>query len=188
MKVLYMTAFGILRNIEDGELELMLSWRNAPTARKNMYTRHEISLAEHRAWWGRMQSDARHRYFMYEQDMVPLGIVGFNHLDEVNRNSSWAFYASPEAPRGTGSKMEYLALNYAFDQLHLHKLQCEVLAFNEPVIKLHQKFGFKVEGVFREQHRVDERFVDIFRLGLLATEWAEHRDVMYAKLAKMAKA
>jgi UDP-4-amino-4,6-dideoxy-N-acetyl-beta-L-altrosamine N-acetyltransferase len=125
---------------------------------------------------------------MYELDAVPLGIVGFNHIDQANRNAAWAFYAAPDAPRGTGSKMEYLALNHAFDQLGLHKLQCEVLAFNEPVIKLHKKFGFKVEGVFREQHRVDERFVDIFRLGLLANEWAEHHDPMLTKLTKLAQA
>ncbi|WP_150303090.1 UDP-4-amino-4,6-dideoxy-N-acetyl-beta-L-altrosamine N-acetyltransferase [Pseudomonas saliphila] len=183
-----MTAFGVIRNIDDSELELMLAWRNAPAARQNMYTRHEISLAEHLSWWARTQSDARHRYFMYELDSVPLGIVGFNHIDEVNRNSSWAFYAAPDAPRGTGSKMEYLALNYAFDQLGLRKLQCEVLAFNEAVIKLHQKFGFTVEGVLREQHRIDGRFVDVYRLGLLAPEWAGHREAMHSKLAKIVKA
>lgn len=41
--------------------------------------------------------------------------------------------------------MEYLALEYAFKDMGLHKLFCEVLAFNAPVIKLHQKFGFKIE-------------------------------------------
>lgn len=182
-----MTTFGVLRDIEDAELELMLSWRNAPSVRENMYTRHEISFAEHLSWWVKTKNDPRHSYFMYESDTVPLGIVGFNNIDSENRNCSWAFYAATDAPRGTGSKMEYLAINYAFDELGLHKLQCEVLAYNEPVVRLHKKFGFSVEGVFKDQHRIKDRYVDIFRLALMRSEWAEHRELMQTKLLKLAK-
>jgi len=179
-----MLQLGKIRNIDSHELELMLSWRNAPNVRANMYTRHEISLDEHLAWWSRIQQRVDQRYFMYELDGIPLGIIGFNNIDLANHNSSWAFYASPDAPKGTGSKMEFLALEYAFDELNLHKIYCEVLAFNTPVIKLHQKYGFQIEGVLREQHKVDESFIDIVRLGLLAREWSQHRKQMHEKLAK----
>lgn len=79
--------------------------------------------------------------------------------------------------------MEFLALEYAFTQLALHKLHCEVLAFNAPVIRLHQKFGFQVEGVFREHHRIENDFVDVYRLGLLVHEWETKRSDMEEKLA-----
>ena len=42
-----LSDLGGLRGIKEDELELMLSWRNAPKVRENMYTRHEISLSEH---------------------------------------------------------------------------------------------------------------------------------------------
>ncbi|TBU91662.1 UDP-4-amino-4,6-dideoxy-N-acetyl-beta-L-altrosamine N-acetyltransferase [Stutzerimonas kirkiae] len=177
--------FGVLRPINPEELELMLAWRNAPSVRANMYTRHEISLAEHLAWWSRIQGRSDQKYFMYEFQGAPLGIVAFTGIDRTNQNSSWAFYASPQAQKGTGSKMEFVALEYAFRNIQLHKLCCEVLAFNTPVIKLHQKFGFKVEGVLREQHMVDEAFVDIYRLGVLASEWAVQREEMLHKLLKL---
>lgn len=180
-----MQAFGTLRPIEQHELELMLGWRNAPNVRANMYTRHEISWDEHLAWWSRVQQRDDQKYYMYESDGIPLGIVGFVGIDRASENSSWAFYASPEAPKGTGSKMEYLALECAFNQLGLHKLHCEVLAFNAPVIKLHQKFGFSVEGILREHHKINQDFVDIYRLGLLATEWAEKSSEMLNKLVKI---
>lgn len=179
--------FGMLRPIKDSELELMLSWRNAPAVRENMYTVHEISLAEHLAWWERTGSSDRQRYFMYEFQGQPLGIVGFTDLDRANQNSSWAFYASPTAPKGTGSRMEILALDCAFNELSLHKLCCEVLAFNTPVIKLHQKFGFKVEGILRDQYRREDAFIDIYRLGMLASEWADGRNAMISKLSRMSK-
>lgn len=179
--------FGKLREIMQEELGLMLSWRNAPNVRANMYTRHEISLDEHLSWWARTQQCSDQRYFMYELNGEPLGIVGFTGIDIESQLSSWAFYASPEAPKGTGSRMEFLALDYAFYELGLRKLHCEVLAFNTPVIKLHKKFGFIAEGVLREHHRVGENFFDIHLLGLLAHEWVEHRANMQEKLLKLSK-
>lgn len=175
-------SLGRLRDIQDSELALMLSWRNAPTVRANMYTRHEISLAEHMAWWARTRQRADQRYFIYERDLTPWGVVGFTGIDPVHANASWAFYASPEAARGTGSRMEYLALEHAFSSLGLHKITCEVLAFNTSVLRLHEKFGFKVEGIFREHHKVDGQWVDIQRLALFASQWADQRDQLVARL------
>ena len=179
--------FGMLRPIKDSELELMLSWRNSPAVRESMYTTHDISLPEHLAWWERTKSSDRQRYFIYEFQDNPIGIVGFTALDRENRNSSWAFYASPSAPKGTGSRMEMLALDYAFNELGLHKLWCEVLAFNAPVIKLHEKFGFKVEGILRDQYCREGAFIDIYRLGMLAGEWAEARSAIFSKLSRIFK-
>lgn len=181
------SQFGLLRAIQDTELALMLSWRNAPAVRQNMYTTHEITLEEHLAWWEGTRESSRHRYFMYEYAGAPQGIVGFTGIDTANQNSSWAFYASPEAPKGSGSRMEVLALDYAFQELGLHKLCCEVLAFNTPVIRLHEKFGFRVEGVLRDQYKRDDEFIDIYCLGLLSEEWAEARDEMIAKLTRLSK-
>lgn len=177
-----------LRDIRDDELPLVLSWRNAPSVRQNMYNRHVISLEEHLAWWARTQARSDARYHMFESDGRPWGVVGFTDIDHRNANAAWAFYASPEAPRGTGSRMELLALDLAFGPMGLHKLHCEVLAFNAPVVRLHQKFGFHVEGTLREHHRVDDRFVDIVRLGLLADEWRACRPAVAARLNRSTNA
>lgn len=135
------------------------------------------------AWWERTRQRTDQYYFMYEDWSIPLGIVGFTMVDRVNSNCSWAFYASPDAPRGTGSRMEFLALDEVFSNMRLHKLYCEVLAFNMPVIGLHRKFGFRIEGTFRGQHLRDGAFVDIVRLGILSQEWAHRRGAMQAVLA-----
>ena len=182
-----MNNIGYLRPIMQEEVELMLSWRNAPNVRANMYTRHEISLDEHLAWWARIQQRADQHYFMYEFNHTPLGIVGFSGIDVSSQNSSWAFYAAPDAPKGTGSKMEFLALEFAFNDMALHKLYCEVIAFNSSVIKLHHKFGFTTEGIFREHHKIGDQYVDIYRLGLLSDEWKERRTDMQTKLNKFSR-
>jgi UDP-4-amino-4,6-dideoxy-N-acetyl-beta-L-altrosamine N-acetyltransferase len=178
--------FGSLRPIQDDDLMMILSWRNAPNVRLNMYNTHVINSDEHLAWWGRVKSSDNQQYFLYIQNGTPTGVVSFDQIDKGhNRNAFWAFYASPQAPIGTGSRMEIMALDYAFSSLQLHKLCCEVLAFNKPVLKLHEKFGFSTEGVFREQHCHDGSLVDIYRLGILNHEWKARRDFVVSKLSEI---
>lgn len=182
-----MKDIGTLRDIHDNELALMLAWRNAPSVRANMYTQHEISLDEHRSWWAGIRQRDDQKYFMYEYQGVPAGIVAFTDINANSRNASWAFYASPEAAKGTGTRMEFLALEYAFSTLRLHKLYCEVLAFNAPVIGLHKKFGFQVEGIFRQQYRKDAEFIDVYRLGLMANEWSAKKPELVQKLTAVTR-
>ncbi|WP_284893680.1 UDP-4-amino-4,6-dideoxy-N-acetyl-beta-L-altrosamine N-acetyltransferase [Cobetia amphilecti] len=179
------SKLGLLRAIDSSELELVLNWRNAPSVRANMYTRHEISWHEHLDWWERVSKREDQAYYLYEYEGRPLGVVGFTQINEGDANSSWAFYASPQAPRGTGSRMEFLALEQAFGPMSLHRLHCEVLDFNEPVIRLHKKFGFSVEGILREHHWIDNCFVDVVRLGILQSEWEIIRDNLFLKLTSI---
>ena len=176
-----------IRSMAEEDLTMVLAWRNHPEVRRFMFTQHEISLAEHLAWWSRIQASADDQYLMYEYQSAPLGIIAFNGINGTDHNASWAFYASPEAPMGTGSRMEYLALEHAFSGIRLHKLCCEVLAFNAPVIKLHEKFGFKVECIFREQHRMENSKVDVYRLGMLALEWHNRRGAMLSRILHFSK-
>jgi len=163
-------------------LELALEWRNAESVRKNMYTSHVISLEEHKRWFEGIKDDATKRYFIVSIEGELLGVVGFTEINNVMGIASWAFYASPKAPRGTGSKMEFSALDYAFNELKLHKLRCEVLGFNQPVVKLHTKFGFTLEGTHRDAHYDGESYQDVIHLGLLEQEWQLHREVIKDKL------
>lgn len=180
-----MSELGVLRDIDESELELILSWRNTPSIRQNMYNNHIISIEEHKRWWSTIKNRSDCRYFIYEFNGQPSGIVGMVSIDQKNRNCTWTFNASPEAPKGTGSRMEYLALNYMFDELGLHKVYCEVLAFNTPVIKMHKKYGFEEEGIFKEQYFRDDEFIDVYRLGLFSRTWLSLRDNIRDKLIKI---
>ena len=175
---------GHLRQIREDEVELMLEWRNAPSVRMHMYNQDEIPRQIHFDWWERTKQQDDCQYFMYENDQTPLGIVAFNSINRKQANSSWAFYAATDAPRGTGSQMEFLALDHAFGVLNLHKLHCEVLSSNRAVVRLHEKFGFRIEGVFREQFFLREEFIDIIRLGILRAEWDAARPRLLETLSR----
>ena len=53
------------------------------------------------------------------------------------------FYSAPGAPRGTGLQMELEALDFAFIDLSLQKLNCEVIATNKKVIDCIARQAFK---------------------------------------------
>ena len=175
-----------LKSLTESERDLILPWRNAPEVRRHMYHTHEISLEEHRAWFQSMQADPARRWYLWlDPAGEPGGVVCFTDLDPVQQTAFWGFYARPGAEAGTGKRMECEALDHAFGELGLVKLNCEVLATNTPVTNLHEKCGFTREGTFRAQHFDGEQRIDVIRLGLLADEWAAHRDTVRARIEQL---
>jgi UDP-4-amino-4,6-dideoxy-N-acetyl-beta-L-altrosamine N-acetyltransferase len=168
-----------LREMTEDDLEMVWKWRNLESVRAYMYTDHVISIEEHRAWYAKAKEDSNSVYLICEEQGVAIGVVNFVQIDRVNNKSFWGFYlGQQDGPRGRGSIMEYLALEYAFGRLELRKLCGEVLSFNEHVLKLHKKFGFHEEGCFRQHVLKNGEYEDVIAIGLLAEEWAEKREKM----------
>lgn len=61
--------------------------------------------------------------------------------------------------QGIGSQMVAYMLDWA-RQTGLRKVTLGVFASNERAIHVYEKFGFTVEGVLAQQHRIGERYVD----------------------------
>ena len=172
----------MLKPLTTDDAEMILGWRNAPEVRKNMYSTHEITIEEHLNWIAKLSEDKSRKYFVFFRNGSPVGVIGFSEINRITGLATWAFYANPEAPRGSGSLMEYYALEYAFNNLALHKLRCEVIEFNTPVVKLHQKFGFEIEGIHRDAHYDGQVYHNVVHLGILAKEWSRHQPQMKNKL------
>lgn len=159
-----------LREMRHDDVDMVRMWRNHPDVRRNMYTSHVISHEEHWDWWNAYTAFDGRRYLIAETD-VPVGFVGFTNIH--NGTANWAFYKAHHAPKGTGSQMERLALEYAFEELKLEKLSCEVLAYNKPVYYLHRKHGFQVEGIFRKAHLFEGERHDIYRMAIFKGDWKD---------------
>lgn len=176
-----------LRPITEDDLALILKWRNQPEIREKMYTTHVISEEEHYAYFERIKDDTTKRYFMCIDDQEqPVGVINFTEINTHSRTAFWGFYSGDTSRRGVGTQMEYLALKYAFDEINLHKLNAEVLSTNQPVLEFHQKFGFQVEGAFRQHHLTPEGYVDVYRIAILQQDWdLEWREKVIARLNKV---
>lgn len=149
---------------------MVLAWRNHPAIRSYMLTQHEISLQEHRNWFERVQHDTARRLLIVSDATEPIGFVQFNPVAQGGI-ADWGFYARPDAPKGSGSKLGQAALEYAFKDLGLHKVCGQAIESNVASIAFHQKLGFAQEGRLREQQRIGEKYHTLFCFGLLAKDW-----------------
>ena len=155
-----------------GDADTVRVMRNHPEVRKYMYTDHQISEEEHRNWLNMLQTNKSTEAFVIYREQHPIGLVSLSKISSRHATADWAYYLDPnEQGGGVGVLVEYALLEYAFGIVGLSKLNCEVLATNPRVVKLHQKFGFQEEGIRRSNIVKDGQRIDVYLLRETADEW-----------------
>lgn len=102
-----------------------------------------------------------------------IGVTGFDNILWNNGTAVIYIGIGDNSFRGKGIGKEALALTleFGFQELNLHRIQLNVLSYNEPAIALYESLGFKKEGTYREFiHRDGKRF-DMYLYGILRSEW-----------------
>lgn len=132
---------GFLRPMQLSDLDQVRGWRNAPDIRKHMHNSHEIPAAEHQSWFERAANNPDKALLIFESASRSLGFVQFDGIKTGNL-AEWGFYAAPDAPKGTGSKLGKAALEYAFHKLGVRTIIGRAKAGNAASISFHQKLGF----------------------------------------------
>jgi UDP-4-amino-4,6-dideoxy-N-acetyl-beta-L-altrosamine N-acetyltransferase len=163
-----------LKPLAEGDLEMVLEWRNREDVRRNMFTSHLITAVEHAAWFARISVDPSKRYYVFYDEDQPAGVVGFVDIDERNKHASWGFYVGVPR-RGRGSRMLTEAMDLGFEVLGLESLSSEVLKLNEASIRLHDKLGFRVEGRTKAHHAASDGLVEVYRFVIAKSDWLAAR-------------
>lgn len=145
--------FGALRPLTNADARQLLDWRNSDHVRKFMVHQDPIEWEGHQKWVAKVVSmPDDYRYYIYEVDGTPTGMIGFYGFDE-NRNAEWGLYIGDEnAPKGSGESMCRLALDKFFNELHGESLETFALADNARAIKLYQKLGFQTIDKGEKNH------------------------------------
>jgi UDP-4-amino-4,6-dideoxy-N-acetyl-beta-L-altrosamine N-acetyltransferase len=166
-----------LRLLELGDIVRVLGWRNLPEVAMYMYTDHRISDGEHARWFAAAMTDPTKRYWIIALDGEPVGLANLYDISELQRRAYWAFYLADARVRGrgVGSFTERFVLRHAFQDLDLDKLCCEVLATNDGVVKMHERYGFHVDGVLPKHVIKGAERVDVVAMSLLRDEWKAGR-------------
>ncbi len=166
-----------LKPLGTADEAMVLAWRNNPEIARFMYTDHIIPPDEHRSWLNAALTDRSQRHWIIHYDGSPVGLVSVTNIDAWHSSAKWAFYlASPNVRgKGVGSVVEFLTLEFVFEELGLRRLSCEVLAFNQQVIAMHESFGFRREGQLRNAIRKGEGWTDVVLLSQLRDEWILNR-------------
>lgn len=164
---------GQVRPMDSNDLALVLEWRNHPDVRRFMYTRHEISMAEHREWFERCRGQTDRHLLIYEEAGAPCGFINLSPTG-FSGVAKWGFYTATSAAKGTGRRLGRAAMQHAFHTLSLYKVCGEALAYNERSIRLHERLGFAREGCLREHYFDGTTHHSVICFGLLCHEWTDN--------------
>lgn len=147
----------MLREATTEDVHLMLSWRNQETNREVSKTSHVITAQEHARWWAATREDPAGRLLTYLRDGTPCGAVTFFDLRlDGPRTGSWGFYLDADGLAARGETLSAWlevmreAVDHAFDELRLDRLDGEVLGHNTVVRQMNRRFRF-VEGTPRRE-------------------------------------
>ena len=155
--------------MSEGDLELVLEWRNHPDIRMHMYQSDVIALAEHRNWFRSAEIDPDRKLLIFEVDGAPVGYVNFKLMDADE--AIWGFYCAPGSPRGTGALLGEAALSYAFGSLAVEKVWGEVLPQNAASQRFHLRQGFELEAMISYGAGSEHEIKDVRRYLLTKTNW-----------------
>jgi RimJ/RimL family protein N-acetyltransferase len=167
---------------------LQIEWRNDPEIKPYFYDDEPVSMEVHMRWWEKVSTDSYQRFYMidavtepsdpYEllEVPIPIGTTSLLQIDWRNRTAEYGRLMIGDANyRGKGGgfalEAEVLLMRHAFDSLNLHRVWGHVLDYNERVMNLHHKVGFKEEGRLRDHIYKNGCYYDIIAIGLLAEEF-----------------
>lgn len=132
--------------LSDLELEIILEWRNQPEVRQFSFNEHIISLDEHLNWWKKIKHDPSKRWMIYDQEGQQAGVVNYYDI-KPGEEAFWGFYFSNQFEGYEMLKLWYAlekeAITYAFEELKIKKLKCEVFRFNKAALIMHKRIGYR---------------------------------------------
>jgi len=178
-----------LRALEWGDQLQLVEWRNDLDVHKWFFEYEPQSFVKQKEWFEHFLQRGDEKLFMITTlDDHPLGTIGLTEIDMRSRKAYLGrFYIGSKEDRGKtyGPEAEWLLLQYCFDHLNLNRVYCEVFAFNRTVISLHKAFGFKEEGVLREDIFHQGLHRDVVVMGLLWSEYEKVKVEVQKRLEKL---
>lgn len=161
--------------IED-DLNTIMEWYHNPTFSRlfDAVPAAPRSMSSLRSWFEGLSSSTN-QYVFAIRTIESNQLIGYIELDGIlwNQRVTWVAIAiGDERNRGQGYGKEALelALQFAFHELNLRRVQLTVFSYNQPAIQLYKKLGFTYEGTYREFLERDGKMYDMLLFGLLKKE------------------
>ena len=153
----------VKRSVTRGDSELILTWRNSPSARKVSQSVNELSEAEHAIWFeSRIDRVSSEPFWIMSEDGKDVGFVRLDFSDIKRDTFAISIFVDPEfRAGGIGKQMLELALNSVPVKHGISQYRAVIKRDNLGSIKLFEGFGFELFM------RIDDQF-DEYRM--LATQ------------------
>ena len=174
-----------LRRAERDDLDTILSWMEDPDFQRFLYgdaaqsprqIRERIIQMLGRSPANQLPS-ALYLLIESKQDGL-LGMISLQNVSWRNRSCSIDVYVGDKGRRSSllAAISVFRALEYAFDELNLHRISALIYVFNRPSWRIFEMAGAKRELVLQRHVMRDGELYDAYGYGLLRQEFYAVRE------------
>ena len=162
-----------LKPVDLAHARAMARWLADPEVKAGLGVRREITLGSTQRWIQTAQSDPSVACFAIYANAVHVGNVTIDQMDSSTSLGRFSIYIGASDGRGKGvaTAATKLAIEHAFNVLHLRKLWLIVHVGNLRAVFSYLKAGFIVEGLLRKAFPIDSVPLDAYQMGLLSSEY-----------------
>jgi ribosomal-protein-alanine N-acetyltransferase len=106
-----------------------------------------------------------------KQNNKPIGNIRLFNINNNNHNNaelSFLFYDKNEWGKGYATESLRIVINYAFDNLQLHRIFADYYSINTGSAKVFKKLDFQIEGIFVDHFKNENnQYIDSIRVAKL---------------------
>lgn len=129
-------------------------------------------IATHRAAW---DDGTAVTFAITTADHALRGTVSLQLVRAHWRGELGYWIGQPYWGNGLATEAVTALLRFAFEDLHLNRVQASYLPRNPASGRVLEKVGMQREGLHRERYRKGERFEDVVECAILQREWRAGR-------------
>lgn len=131
----------------------------------------------HKEWFSKLQNDKLNQRWAI--DVPDRGIIGLSTIINIDWKNNHAWHgimlgASDMRGKGYGPDAIMATMRYAFDELHMKRLDGSMIEYNKSSIRLYcEKLGWKQEGIRRSYYFRKGKYWDQIIVGITKEDYDE---------------
>ena len=106
------------------------------------------------------------------------GNIGLTNLSKQNNSGELAYFVDPEKwGHGYATEAVKGILSFGFNELGLERILGRCMTCNLASKRVMEKNGLLLEGIARHEVRKEEKYIDVFRLAILSSEYKNSKSI-----------
>lgn len=159
----------MIRLLEEKDAPFMLEWMHDEAV--NCYFQYpfkEMTIEKVKDFINNSFGEENRHFAIVDVNDEYLGTISLKNISYKNRNAEYAIVTRRKA-QGTGAarKATQELLEYALEELHLHKIYLNVLEKNIRARKFYEKCGFVQEGIARDAVMIKDKYESLVWYGIV---------------------
>lgn len=168
----------LLRAMEPEDMEMFRDMINDPEIERMVGGwSFPVSRTSQMKWYERVDGDRNNlRFTIQLQDSgQAVGMISLTGIDWKNREGVYGIKLCSKAPKRQGIARDavWAMMQYAFEELQLHRLTGEVLSYNAASAALWEGCGSKREGLKRQAIFKGGTYHDVIYYGVLYEDFLD---------------